>query len=121
MHRQWTDTYATRVQQEANLYANTCESMQDALAKLCGKCEFLERAYAQLIALKVNAKAGKAIKNVKTTAQAIVQNVIQVTQHLDKTVRVRTELRQMCSTSMQQVPGMVCHIQVVLLWLEPTE
>ena len=93
MHRQWTDTYAQRVQQEADLYANTsflaaCQSMQEALIKFRAKCEFLEKAYAQLIAmnataferynrenqeiieltLKVNSKAGKAIKHIKTTA-----------------------------------------------------
>ena len=56
MHRQWTDTYAQRVQQEADLYANmscmaACQSMQDALAKFRAKCEFLEKAYAQLIAM----------------------------------------------------------------------
>ena len=56
MHRQWTDTYAQRVQQEAELYANTscmatCQSMQEALTKFRAKCEFLEKAYAQLIAM----------------------------------------------------------------------
>ena len=118
MHRQWTDTYATRVQQEAELFANTscmaaCQSMQDALAKIRAKCEFLEKVYVQLIAmeansferynrenqeiidlaLKVNSKAGKAIKIVKTTAQANVQNEDDAAQHRDKTVRVRSELR----------------------------
>ena len=48
MHRQWTDTYTTCAQQEADLYANTscmaaCQSMQEALAKF--------RAYAQLTAM----------------------------------------------------------------------
>ena len=56
MHQQWTDTYANHVQQEADLCANTscmaaCQSMQEALTKFRGKCEFLERAYAQLIAM----------------------------------------------------------------------
>ena len=118
MHRQWTETYDTRVQQEAELYANTscmaaCQSMQEALTKFRAKCEFLEKAYAQLIAmyansfelynndnqeiidlaLRVNSKAGKAIKIVKTTAQANVQNEDQAAQQRDKTVRVRSELR----------------------------
>ena len=117
-HEEITDTYATRVQQEADLYANTscmaaCQSMQEALEKFRAKCEFLERAYAQIIAmdaqsfegynkenqdiielaLKVNAKAGKAITIVKTTAQANVQNANQDAQHRDKSVRVRTKLR----------------------------
>ena len=68
--------------------------MQEALAKFRAKCEFLEKAYAQLIAmdatsferynrenqeiidlaLKVKSKAGKAIKHVNTTAQANVPN-----------------------------------------------
>ena len=86
------------MQQEAELYANTscmaaCQSMQEALTKFRAKREFLEKAYAQLIAmdansfecynndnqefidlaLKVNSRAGKAIKIVKTTAQANVQ------------------------------------------------
>ena len=106
------------MQQEAELYANTscmaaCQSMQDALTKFRAKCEFLEKAYTQLIAmdansfkrynrenqaiidlvLKVNLKAGKAIKIVKTTAQANVQNKDEVAQHRDKTVLVRSELR----------------------------
>ena len=71
-----------------------CQSMQAALTKFRAKCEFLEKAYAQLIAmdasafkrynrenleiidlaLKVNSKAGKAIKHVKTTAQANIQD-----------------------------------------------
>ena len=93
MHRQRTETYTTRVQQEADLYANTscmaaCKSMQEALAKFGAKCEFLKRAYAQIIAmdaasferynkenqdvidlaLKVNSKAGKSIKNTKQEA-----------------------------------------------------
>ena len=115
MHRQWTDTYAQRVQQEADLYANTscmaaCQSMQEALTKFRAKCEFLEKAYAQLIAtdatsferynrenqeiiklaLKVNSKAGKAIKHVKTTVQANIQNDAQ---HRNKAVWVRSGLR----------------------------
>ena len=118
MHRQWTETYATRVQQEAELYANTscmaaCQSMQEALTKFRAKCEFLKKAYTQLIAmdatsferyksdnqeiidlaLKVNSRAGKAIKIIKTTAQANVQNEDQAAQQRDKTVRVRSELR----------------------------
>ena len=117
MHRQWTDTYAQRVQQEAELYATTscmaaCQSMQEALPKFRAKCEFLEKAYAQLIAmdaaferynrenqeiidlaLNVNSKAGKAIKHVKTTAQANVQGVDDTAQNRGKAVRVRTELR----------------------------
>ena len=116
MHRQWTETDATRVQQEADQYTNTscmaaCQSMQETLAKFREKCEFLERAYTQLIAmvaasfdrynkknqdvidlaLKVNSKAGKAIKIVKTKAN--VQNADQEAQQRDKTVRVRSELR----------------------------
>ena len=52
MHKQWTDTYVTSVQQEADLYAYTscmgdCHSIQEALAKFHAKREFLERAYAQ--------------------------------------------------------------------------
>ena len=93
MHRQWTDTYAQRVRQEADIYSSTScmaasQSMQEALGKFRAKCEFLERAYAQLIAmdaasfdrynkgnqevialaLQINEKAGKAIKHVKTVA-----------------------------------------------------
>ena len=100
-----TETYATRVQQEAELYANTfcmaaCQSMQEALTKFRAKYEFLEKAYAQLIAmdansfdrynndnqeiidlaLKVNSLAGKAIKIIKTTAQANVQKEDQAAQ-----------------------------------------
>ena len=45
------------------------------------------------MALKVNSKAGKAIKIVKTTAQANVQNEDQAAQQRDKAVRVRSELR----------------------------
>ena len=45
------------------------------------------------LALKVNSKAGKAIKHVKTTAQANVQNKDDAAQHHDKEVRVRSELR----------------------------
>ena len=60
MYRQWTDTYAQRVQQEADLYANTscmvaCQSMQEALTKFRAKCEFLEKAFAQLIAMDATA------------------------------------------------------------------
>ena len=60
MHWQWTDTYAQRVQQEADLFANTscmaaCQSMQEALTKFRAKCEFLEKAYAQLIAMDATA------------------------------------------------------------------
>ena len=56
MHQQWTDTYAQRVQQEAEIYvATSCmaasQSMQEALTKFRAKCEFLEKAYAQLIAM----------------------------------------------------------------------
>ena len=112
MHRQWTDTYAQRAQQEAELYATTscmaaCKSMQEALTKFRAKCEFLEKAYAQLIAmdasaferynrenqeiidlaLKVNSKAGKAIKHVKTTAQANIQDADDAAQSRDKAVR----------------------------------
>ena len=118
MHRQWTDTYVARVQQEAELYANTscmagCQSMLEALTKFCEECEFLERAYAQLIAmdaasfdryskenqemiklaLEVNAKVAKAIKTVKTTAQANLQNADADAGNHDKGVRVRSELR----------------------------
>ena len=118
MHRQWTDIYAQRVQQEAELCANTScmaasHSMQEALTKFRAKCEFLEKAYAQLIAMdasvferynrenqeiiepvfKVNSKAGKAIKHVKTIAQANVQNVDDAAQNRDKAVRVHSELR----------------------------
>ena len=87
--------------------------MQEALTKFRANCEFLEKAYAQLIAmdaasfkrynrenqeiidlaLKVNSKAGKAIKHVKTTAQANVQGADDAAQTRDKAVRVRTELR----------------------------
>ena len=87
--------------------------MQAALTKFRAKCEFLEKAYAQLIAmdaaaferynrenqeiidlaLKVNSKAGKAIKHVKTTAQANVQGADDAAQNRDKAVRVHTELR----------------------------
>ena len=45
------------------------------------------------LALKVNSKAGKAIKIMKTTAQANVQNENQEAQKRDKSVRVRSELR----------------------------
>ena len=45
------------------------------------------------LALKVNSKAGRAIKIVKTTAQANVQNADQEAQQRDKTVRVRSDLR----------------------------
>ena len=118
MHRQWTDTYAQPVQQEAELYATTscmaaCQSMQEALTKFRAKCEFQEKAYTQLItmdasaferynrenqeiidlALKVNSKASKAIKHVKTTAQANIQDADEAAQNRDKAVRVRTELR----------------------------
>ena len=84
--------------------------MQEALTKFWAKCEFLEKAYAQLIAmdttsferytrenqeiidfaLKVNSKAGKATKHVKTTTQANVQNEDDAAQHHDKTVWVRS-------------------------------
>ena len=118
MHWQWSETYATRVQQEAELYANTscmaaCPSMQEALTKFRAKWEFLEKAYIQLIAmdansserynndnqeiidlvLKSNSRAGKAIKIVKTTAQANILNKDQAAQQHNKTVRVRSELR----------------------------
>ena len=108
MHRQWTDTYAQRVHQEAEIYAATScmaasQSMQEALAKFRAKCEFLEKAYAQLIAmdaasferynkenqevidlaLKVNSKAGKAIRHVKTVAQANIQDAADTTQSRD--------------------------------------
>ena len=48
--------YAKRVRQEVDLYASTacmgaCHSMQEALAKFCAKCKFLECAYIQLIAI----------------------------------------------------------------------
>ena len=91
----------------------TSQSMQEALTKFRAKCEFLEKAYSRLIAmdasafecynrknqeiielaLKVNSKAGKAIKHVKTTAQANVQNADDAAQNHDKVVRVRNELR----------------------------
>ena len=45
------------------------------------------------LALKVNSKAVKAIKHVKTTAQANIQNEDDAAQHRDKTVWVRSELR----------------------------
>ena len=46
MHRQWTDTYAQQVQQEADFYANTScmaasQSMQEALAKFRARCEYV--------------------------------------------------------------------------------
>ena len=51
MHRQWTDTYAQRVRQEAEIYSSTScmaasRSMQETLGKFRAKCEFLEKAYA---------------------------------------------------------------------------
>ena len=45
------------------------------------------------LVLKVNSKAGKAIKIVKTTAQGNVQNENQAAQQRDETVRVCSELR----------------------------
>ena len=45
------------------------------------------------LALKVNSKAGKAIKHVKTVAQANIQDAADTAQSRDKTVRVRAELR----------------------------
>ena len=90
MHRQWTDTYAQRVRQEADIYASTScmaasRSMQETLGKFRAKCEFLEKAYAQLIAmdatsfdkydkenrevialaLQINDKAGKPLNTSK--------------------------------------------------------
>ena len=118
MHRQWTDTYAQRVRQEAEIYSSTScmaasHSMQEALGKFRAKCEFLEKAYAQLIAmdaasfdrynkenqevialaLQINEKAGKAIKHVKTVAQANLQDATDASQSRDKAVRVRADLR----------------------------
>ena len=118
MHRQWTDTYAQRVRQEADIYASTScmaasRSMQETLGKFRAKCEFLEKAYAQLIAmdaasfdkydkenrevialaLQINDKAGKAIKHVKTVAQTNLQDAADASQGRDKAIRVRAELR----------------------------
>ena len=45
------------------------------------------------LALKVNSKAGKAIKHVKTTVQVNVQDADGAAQNRDKVVRVRSELR----------------------------
>ena len=45
------------------------------------------------LALKVNSKAGKAIKHVKTAAQANIQDAADATHNRDKAVRVRAELR----------------------------
>ena len=45
------------------------------------------------LALQINAKAGKAIKHVKTVAQANIQDAADSSQSRDKAVRVRAELR----------------------------
>ena len=88
-------------------------SMQETLGKFRAKCEFLEKAYAQLIAMdaasfskydkenqevialavQINEKAGKAIKHVKTMAQTNLQDAADASQGRDKAIRVRAELR----------------------------
>ena len=84
------------------LYPNT-SCMAKALAKFRGKCEFLKWAYRltdttrktrklSTCPLKVNAKTGKAIKIVKTTAQANIQNVNADIGSHNKTVRVCSDL-----------------------------
>ena len=55
----YAQTVGTYVKQEANLYMSAacmgaCHSMQEALSKFHAKCEFMERAYAQLIAMDAN-------------------------------------------------------------------
>ena len=59
MHKKWADTYAKRVRQEDDLYASTAyigayHLMQEALTKFHAKREFMERAYANLIAMDAN-------------------------------------------------------------------
>ena len=83
--------------------------MQEALGKFRAKCEFLEKAYAQLIAmdaasferynkenqevialaLQINEKAGKAIKHVKTVAQANLQDATDSSQSHERCQVVR--------------------------------
>ena len=117
MHRQWTDTYAQRVRQEAEIYSSTScmaasHSMQEALGKFRTKCEFLEKAYAQLIAmdaasfdrynkgnqevialaLQINEKAGKAIKHVKTVAQANLQDAADAVSYTHLTLPTNREV-----------------------------
>ena len=45
------------------------------------------------LALQINEKAGKAIKHVKTVAQANLQDAADASQGRDKAIRVRAELR----------------------------